>query len=246
MYEQLTKLIFPLLKADTSEPPPPAGYDPHEFMRTMRAAPSYLRYRLFFWKLYAAAWSIGILALCFALIVIEPLLTLLVIPIIIIAALKAATLYVVTRLDYEMRWYIITERSMLIRQGAWVVREITLTFANAQNVRVTQGPLERYFGFSNVEIDTAGGGGGSKEESGVQRHRAVLRGLENPAEVRDMILDLLRRHRGTGLGDPDDLHRAREIPEALDGVLVNEIWKEAKLLRAAVEKRSDIPAPDPG
>src|SRR4051812_38736183 len=73
MYEQLTKLIFPLLKADTREPLPPAGYDPHEFMRTMRAAPSYLRYRLFFWKLYAAAWTIGILALCFALIVLKPL-----------------------------------------------------------------------------------------------------------------------------------------------------------------------------
>jgi hypothetical protein len=47
-------------------------------------------------------------------------LLLLVIPLAIIATIKAATLYV---LDYELRWYVITDRSLLIREGAWNVSE---------------------------------------------------------------------------------------------------------------------------
>src|SRR5690606_15632065 len=89
----------------------------------------------------------------------------------------------------------------------------------------------RFFGFSNVEIDTAGGG--AKEE-GTTRHHAVLRGLAKPAEVRDIILDLLRRHRTTGLGDPDDPER-RAAP--IDAELVNGIWEEAKRLRQVMQAR---------
>jgi membrane protein YdbS with pleckstrin-like domain len=233
MYESLKRLVLSLLKVDQAEPHPPAGYDPHEFMRIERAAPSYLAYHLLFWKLYAIAWTLGVIAASVALVVIDTWLLLLVIPLLAVAAFKAATLYVTTRLDYELRWYVITDRSLLIREGVWNVREITLTFANAQNVRITQGPLQRYFGFSNVEIDTAGGCGGKQEEKGAQRHQAALRGLTNPAEVRDLILDLLRRHRTTGLGDPDD--RQSQTTGQLNQALVMEIWEEAKGLRKAVE-----------
>lgn len=231
MYERLRRIILPLLKVDLAEPHPPAGHDPHEFMRVERADRSYLSYRLFFWKLYAIAWTSGILLGSVALVLLDLRWLLLVIPMAIIAAIKAATLYVTTRLDYELRWYVITDRSLLIREGAWNVREITLTFANAQNVRVTQGPLQRFFGFSNVEIDTAGGGAG---EEGTTRHHAVLRGLAKPAEVRDIILDLLRRHRTAGLGDPDDPEQ-RAAP--IDSELVSGIWEEAKGLRQVMQAR---------
>jgi membrane protein YdbS with pleckstrin-like domain len=233
MYEPLKRAVLSLLKVDQAEPHPPAGYDPHEFMRIERAAPSYLAYHLLFWKLYAVAWTLGVLIASVALVIVDTWLLLLVIPLVAIAAFKAATLYVTTRLDYELRWYVITDRSLLIREGVWNVREITLTFANAQNVRITQGPLQRYFGFSNVEIDTAGGGGGKQEEKGTKRHQAALRGLANPAEVRDLILDLLRRHRTTGLGDPDD-HQHHPMGQ-LSPALVMEIWEEAKGVRKAVE-----------
>jgi membrane protein YdbS with pleckstrin-like domain len=199
----------------------------------MRASPSYLRYRLFLWKLYAIAWGLAVVTASVAMLAIDWRLLFVVIPLLLIAAFKGATLYVVSRFDYDVRWYIITERSMLIRQGVWIVQEITLTFANAQNVRVTQGPLQRIFGFSNVEVDTAGGGG-KQEEKGMGRHRAVLRGLENPMEVRDLILDLLRRHRTTGLGDPDDHHAHGTPAPTLDAMLVNQIWDEAKRLHGVV------------
>jgi uncharacterized membrane protein YdbT with pleckstrin-like domain len=234
MYNQLKSIILPLLKVEETQPHPPSGYDPHEFMRVERADASYLAYRLFFWKLYAVAWAIGVLVAAVALVMVETWYLVFVFPLLIIAAIKAAILYVTSRLDYEMRWYVITDRSLLIREGVWDVREITLTFANAQNVRVTQGPLQRYFGFSNVEIDTAGGGG-KQEEKGMTRHRAVLRGLAKPAEVRDMILELLRRHRTAGLGDPDDPEQ-HGVP--FNPLLVQEIWEEAKGVRRVMEVAS--------
>lgn len=236
MYETLKSLILELLKVDGAEPHPPAGYHRHELMRVERADPSYLRFRLFLWKLYAAAWSLGILALTIVLFHLGGWMLTLAIPVLAVAAFKAATLYVVSRLDYEMRWYVITERSLLIREGVWNVREITLTFANAQNVRVTQGPVARYFGFSNVEVDTAGGRSKGKDQ-GSSQHTAALRGLANPIEVRDLILDLLRRNRSAGLGDPDD--HAGDRASGVNPALVEEIWTEAKGMRKAMERGRD-------
>jgi membrane protein YdbS with pleckstrin-like domain len=234
VYDLVKRLIFPLLKVDAAGPHPPAGHQPHEQVQVLRAAPSYLRYRLFIWFLYAALWGTAVIIAVAVLLLTSPIGLVIVIPLTVLAVIKAAVLYVVTRLDYEMRWYVLTDRSLLIRQGVWTVREITLTFANAQNVRVTQGPLQRLFGFSNVEVDTAGGGSRRREDQkGLEfdPHRPVLRGLEKPGEVRTLIVDLIRRGRSAGLGDPD------EMPETMTTSgprLLEEILAEARALRAVI------------
>jgi membrane protein YdbS with pleckstrin-like domain len=228
MYDLLKRLVLPLLKVAEKQPAPPAG--PHETFQVFRACPAYLAYNLFLWKLYVAAWALGMVAVSMVLLVINRWFVLVVVPLLAAAAFKSAVLYATTRLNYDMRWYVITDRSLLIREGVWIVREITLTFANAQNVRVTQGPLQRLFGFSNVEVDTAGGGGGPHGEQNTQPHRAVLRGLDNPGNARDLILDQLRRHRTAGLGDPDD-HAAGQ--PVLTPSVLNEILDEARELRRA-------------
>ncbi len=245
MYEWLKKLILPWLRVEDSEPHPPAGHEPYERLRIERAAPGFLHLRMFEWRLYAAAWGFGVAAASAAMLSIDAQLLWLVIPLVLVAIGKAAVLYVTMRLDYEMRWYVITDRSLLIREGVWNVQEITLTFANAQNVRVTQGPLERWFGFSNVEIETAGGGSGDATGAG---HRARLRGLENPQEIRSLILEILRTHRTAGLGDPDDLERSRAaligsaVSQRSGGAMLSlpasvlqEVWSEARALRSAVQ-----------
>jgi uncharacterized membrane protein YdbT with pleckstrin-like domain len=154
------------------------------------------------------------------------------------AALKAGVLYVTTRLDYEMRWYILTERSVRLREGVWTIRELTLTFANVQNVHVLQGPVERVFGFSNIMLETAGGGSGQKEQRLVDPHRAVLRGIENPTEVRELILSLLRRYKTAGLGDKEDRIIGHDVNGSRLGTasleLLTEIRDAARLLRQTV------------
>lgn len=245
MYEWLKAIILPWLRVEDSEPHPPAGHDPHEMLRVERADAGFLGLRLLQWRLYAAAWALGVSLLSVGLVVADWRFLLLVIPLIALATVKAATLYVTTRLDYELRWYVITDRSVLIREGVWNVQEVTLTFANAQNVRVTQGPLERVFGFSNVEIETAGGG---SAEHGGAAHRARLRGLANPGEVRDLILNKMRQHKTAGLGDPDDAEHLHAAPtrqalpsgaglDAASRAIVQEAWDEAKALRVALERK---------
>jgi membrane protein YdbS with pleckstrin-like domain len=122
--------------------------------------------------------------------------------------------FAVARLDYEMRWYIVTDRSLRIREGIMRIREMTLTFANVQNISIRQGPLQRLLGIADVVVRTAGGGGSSEEHgsssgtAGASMHIGKLRAVDNAVEVRDLILERLRRWRDSGLGDPDDRHHA--------------------------------------
>lgn len=232
MYDVLKSIVFPLLKVEETEPASFAGS--HDSLQVFRACPAFLSYNLFFWKLYVAILALIVVAVSAGLLLFNRWFIVLVVPLVLFAAFKGAVFYVTTRLNYDMRWYVITDRSLLIREGVWIVREITLTFANAQNVRITQGPLQRYFGFSNVEVDTAGGGGGGghSESQGTSAHRAVLRGLDHAAQVRDLVLEQLRKHRTAGLGDPDDHVAGSHVP--FDPGTLREIWDEARKLRESL------------
>ncbi len=149
-----------------------------------------------------------------------------------------------TRLNYEMRWYIVTDRSLRLREGILRVREMTLTFANVQNIAIRQGPLQRLLGIADVVVRTAGGGGSTDAHSheshaaGQSMHTGILRAVDNAGQVRDMILDRLRRLRDGGLGDPDDprhpvSERAPGRSAELARDAARELLEEARALRAA-------------
>jgi len=150
------------------------------------------------------------------------------------------------RLDYLMRWYLVTDRSLRIREGLRTVRERTMTFANIQNLSIRQGPLQRLLGIADLHVCTAGGGGGQDSGSGTEDdsggdkglHLAVFRGIDNAEEVRDLVLGHLRAARSSGIGDPDEapeagaetrFPRARNLHPA-----VAALRREAEQLRAAV------------
>lgn len=235
MIQLVKDLVFPILKVEDKQPSPLPSRSPYEFVRIIRACPAYLQYRLFFWKLYLGVMIAAVLIASIFLAAMGPWYLLVSIPIILLVGYKVAFLYVVTRLDYDVRWYVITDRSVLIRQGVWIVREICLTFANAQNVYVKQGPLQRYFGFSNIELDTAGGGGKS-EEQGIQMHRAVLKGLADADELKTLILEQVKRHRATGLGDPGDKNPNSPGFSHAEATLLEDIRVEAHKLRVILEQ----------
>lgn len=109
------------------------------------------------------------------------------------------------RIDYTQRWYMVTDRSLRLRWGVVRIQETTMSFANLQQVAVKQGPLERLLKIADVEVRSAGGGSGETEEGGDDSmHRSVFRAVENAPEIRDMILERLKRYRQAGLGEPDD------------------------------------------
>jgi membrane protein YdbS with pleckstrin-like domain len=149
------------------------------------------------------------------------------------------------RLDYELRWYIVTDRSLRIRAGLTSVQETTMSFANVQQVVVTQGPLQRLLGIADVRVQSAGGGGDHHEpHAGESLHTGVFHGVDNAQEIRDLILDRLRQFRETGLGDPDEPARSatgiglaagRTTPAADSAfAAAEELLTEARALRRAL------------
>ena len=160
--------------------------------------------------------------------------------------------YASLRLDYELRWYVVTDRSLRIRTGIWTVQEMTMSFANLQQVAVSQGPVQRLLGIADVRVQSAGGGGGTvqHQEHGQAQsmHTGSFHGVENASEIRDLILDRLKHFRETGLGDPDEERRthaqtATAAPPQLAGgedVLnaARELLIEARQLRSTLNQRT--------
>lgn len=118
--------------------------------------------------------------------------------------------YLAIHLRYDTMWYVFSNRSMRLRRGIWLIRESTITFENIQNVKVTQGPLQRWFGIADVVVETAGGGGASAETGGgLGMHSGVIEGVAEAAEIRDSIMSRVRVANTAGLGDESsDVHAA--------------------------------------
>jgi len=113
--------------------------------------------------------------------------------------------FLLARLDFEQRWYILTDRSIRTRDGLIRLHERTMTLANIQHVSIRQGPIQRLLGIADIEIRSAGGSAPKPGEDNRQdSHIAYFRGIDTAHEVRDLIRDRLRRYRDAGLGDPDD------------------------------------------
>lgn len=138
--------------------------------------------------------------------------------------------FLMQRIDYQMRWYIVTDRSLRIRAGIWEVEETTMTFANIQYVGIEQGPLQRWLGLADVEVSSAGGRKSGEEHGGTSGHTARFAGVDNAEQIRDLILDRLRQCRGSGLGDPDEHGPKTELEAA------RELAAEARALRAWCER----------
>ena len=124
--------------------------------------------------------------------------------------------FLMVGLDFRARWYLLTDRSLRIREGLTSVREQTMSFANIQNVTVRRGPLQRLFGIADLQVRSAGGGDGGGDEDGdgggKKLHLAYFRGVDNADEIRDLVLSHLKRLRSAGTGDPDDEEPMPDAP----------------------------------
>ena len=152
--------------------------------------------------------------------------------------------YLVARLDYELRWYMVTDRSLRIRHGVWKVAESTMSFANIQQVMVSQGPVQRLLGLADVKVQSAGGGSGDEHKKGSDDdlHLGLFHSVTNAPEMRDLILERLRRFRVSGLGDPEEKTQQppafaveANLPAAPDLLAAaRELATEARALRVSL------------
>ena len=219
-----------------AKPHVPEGAE--ESVRVFNAGRNYFALRMIMWGLGNAAIALGLLvAFGFSFIPTLP-------PLVrtIWWALEAVAVgvfvasipvtYFLQRLNYEMRWYIVTDRSLRIRSGVVWLREMTMTFANIQGIRVNANPIERLLGLANVEVQSAGGGGsgGGSHSHGASSsgHMGKFAGVDNAEAIRDLLVERLRAYRDSGLGEKTV--EARE-PHALSAA--GEVLQETKALRDA-------------
>jgi membrane protein YdbS with pleckstrin-like domain len=246
MSEALKAIVLRFLKVPP-EPEVPAGSPGSA--RTFRASANYYKLKLFLWGFQQLSGLVGIILF---LVIWHSAakdvprnihLTVDALKVIGIATFLVQIPFTcaMVRLDYELRWYIATDRSLRIRAGLWQVREMTMTFANIQHITVHQGPLQRLLGIYDLEVSTAGGGASSPHSHQPSRtadtHRGFFHGIANAPEVRDLMLERLRRLRDTGLGDPDEAHHEDSDVEQAPSPLADaaaELLREARALRQAM------------
>jgi membrane protein YdbS with pleckstrin-like domain len=118
------------------------------------------------------------------------------------------------RLQYDCTWYVLTTRAMRIRRGLWVIHETTITYDNIQNVTVKQGPIQRLFKLSDIEVETAGGGGvaDSGKKGSDSSHSGRIEGVVDPERLRELIMTQVRLSRSSGLGDGHEVSRDASAP----------------------------------
>jgi membrane protein YdbS with pleckstrin-like domain len=183
--------------------PPPLPTDDRDTLTSFRPAEGFLRYLKFKFWLALAVIDVAIVVGWLILLSRMPATAIAVSPIAFaLAVFPDVVAYVAIHLKVDTTWYVMTSRSLRIRRGIWVIHETTITFENVQNVRINQGPLQRYFGIADVLVETAGGGA-RKSPEGMESgaHRGLIEGIDNPQVLRDRIMDIVMRSRAAGLGE---------------------------------------------
>ncbi len=232
------------------DPEPPPGDEART--QRFRAAPNYYKYLIGVWLVKTAGLLIVLITMELAPLVaffemrheklLGPLILGLPQLIVLVVLLGRLFSLALVRLDFEKRWYLVTDRSLRLREGIVHVREMTITFANIQNISISQGPLQRLLGIADLRVDTAGGSTGKHSEGKGKPqslHTAYFRGVDNANAIRELIQNRLRELKDSGLGDHEEAFRpappARTdppLPPALLPVL-REVAAEASALRQA-------------
>ncbi len=219
MYSALKAAILAVLKV------PPEPLDPMGDVNTLkvfRASPNFYWYKLATWLVKNC---VGLLILfatelplaAYGLFMTKNTAAMLAAAVAVLVILVGFLAYVlfsflIIRLDYELRWYKVTDRSLRIREGVLNVREMTMSFDNIQNISISQGPLQRFLQIADLKVETAGGGSAvgantASHESGFKMHVGYFTGIDNFEEIRDLMIGRLRRIKDAGLGDNSPAER---------------------------------------
>lgn len=244
MYKAFCDVCERLLRIPAPPEPPPG--DEHT-TKIFRAAPNYFKYLLVLWAIrtgvFVLAVGMGSIGLIVATFVssrhggVVPL-VMFVFGFVVFALFVLSQLVslAILRLDYEKRWYVVTDRSLRVREGIVNVQEMTVNFANIQNISISQGPIQRWLQIADLKVDTAGGGSVQPQGQHQMRnlHSAFFRGVNNSLEIRELIQTRLRHLKDSGLGDHEELTGSRHEgrPEII--AVLREIRGETEKLNAAL------------
>jgi membrane protein YdbS with pleckstrin-like domain len=248
MYRPFVDACEKLLRIPAAPEPPPG--DEHT-TKIFHAAPNYFKYLWFIWAIKSLVLVLAVIFVLFGIAAAilfnrhhagtgGVLISVLVIEFVIFGLMVFSRLFslAMVRLDYEKRWYIVTDRSLRVREGIVNVQEMTVNFANIQNISISQGPIQRWLQIADLKVDTAGGG--SIQPHGQHQlhnlHTAFFRGVNNALEIRELIQARLRHLKDSGLGDHEEVKTS--ITSTGDSRLIEalrEVHEETQKLNAALQ-----------
>ena len=234
IYSGIWRVLVEFFRVPDKPPTLPVREGDH--LEVFRPATGFLAYlKLWFW-IVCVLIDLAIVVGWFVLLVFVWWLALiLLLPALAIAIIPDILAYVGIHLRYDTTWYVMTDRSLRIRRGVWTIHETTITFENVQNLKVTQGPVQRYFGIAQLMVETAGSGGGGggdgSQQGAAAANRGIIEGVADAQRLRDMILPRVRRSRSAGLGDEDEEQPAKAGWTAEHVAALREIRNELAALQ---------------
>lgn len=123
-------------------------------------------------------------------------------------------------LYYATVVYRLTNDEITWRRGVWFRRTGIVPYSRITNVDIVQGPVMRRFGISSLKIQTAGYSAQAQSE-------LSLEGIEEPEELREVIMGFVRGTKAAG-----DATGA-EAPPATDAAILAEL----RAIRELLERR---------
>ena len=122
--------------------------------------------------------------------------------------------------------YVLEDDKITVTKGVWWKTKSFVPYNRITNINIYQGPISRHFGLGKLAIQTAGFSGTSS--SGVKMAEAVVFGVKNFEEIKDIIINYVK-----GL-QPQAIEAEVET-KPTKGVN-QQILAELRKIRKAVEK----------
>jgi putative membrane protein len=126
---------------------------------------------------------------------------------------------------YRTLRYSFDEEGVSMRWGILFRREINLTYARIQDIHLSSGIIQRWFGLADLQIQTASGSAGAE---------MTIEGMHEFEGVRDYLYSRMRGHAVDDEGVPDEV----STQEAEVVALLQGITEELRQTRKALEARA--------
>ncbi len=93
--------------------------------------------------------------------------------------------------------YVLEDDKITVTKGVWWKTRSFVPYNRITNINIYQGPISRRFGLGSLSIQTAGFSGTSS--SGTRVAEAVILGVKNFEEIKDIILNFVKGMKPTAV-----------------------------------------------
>lgn len=136
------------------------------------------------------------------------------------------TLYWIPRFQSSIR-YVLEDDEVIVTKGVWWKNKSFVPYNRITNINIYQGPISRHLGLGRLAIQTAGFSGVSGS-SGVKTAEAVIFGVKNYEEVKDIIMQFVRGRKPEATETEIEARQPKDINK--------QMLAELQRIRKALEK----------